>query len=178
MTPEFQRLYDLDALAGKGREEKVTANREELKALAKRAGLPAVNSLEASFSCKAGSLGVYDIEGEFRAKVIQTCSRSGKDFEAQIEGRLRTLFIAPEAFAKMDSEEVESLEDYEILDRDKADIGEVIAQFFLLALDPYPVFEGDISEKIATSGIKVLSEAEAKQDQNPFSKLKELQKKT
>ena len=58
------------------------------------------------------------------------------------------------------------------------DVGELFAQYFILSLDPYPVLEGDISEKGVTSGVDVLSEDEDRAQKSPFAELKKLQKKT
>ena len=78
----------------------------------------------------------------------------------------------------MADEGIEERDDYEVFEDENVDLGEMVAQLMILAIDPFPYLEGDIPEKIATSGVKVLSEEQARAEKNPFAKLKKLQKKT
>jgi len=177
IAPEFSRIYEIPAQAGAG-PETLLAKKAELDGLAKRAGLPKILFLKGNFEVKQDGSGLYVLTGSLEARVIQTCVKTGEDFEDQVSDSFQTLFIAPEFYEKMDAEEIEALEDYEVLEEDKVDIGELIAQYFILSLDPYPHLKGDISEKIATSDMKVLTEQEDNKAKSPFAVLKNLKKKT
>uniref|UniRef100_A0A7S1CY52 Uncharacterized protein n=1 Tax=Cyclophora tenuis TaxID=216820 RepID=A0A7S1CY52_CYCTE len=97
-TNEFSRVYRMDSLLssrGRGRDYKleVAANESEMKALANRFDLHAIDRLHARLILRRedcfgpysnGNLGV-EVEGTVSACVTQTCVRTGETFQVDLE---------------------------------------------------------------------------------------------
>lgn len=140
--PEFSRLIAIEGITpDKTRYETIEATPEECAALAKRFDVRGLSELRARLNIRRVSGGdVVRLEGEFESAVVQSCVVSLQDVPAHIKGHFETYFT--EDAAKAGDEltfDPESAEDApEMVDNGQIDLGEVVAQYLALELDPYP----------------------------------------
>ena len=114
------------------------ANEEECALLAHRFDQQSVGCLSANLVLGwLGAEEVLSISGRFQAEVVQTCDNAGTGIRRA--GR-RNQFVFARDIEK--STDLVDPEDAEPLDGDVVDLGELVAEEFSLALDPYP--EGPI----------------------------------
>lgn len=178
MESEFSRIENLPKLAARDKPLVLTADEGERRALAKRAGIPAIEFFETSFKVSKTGPETFEITGTIKATLILTCGRSLKDFTSKIEESFTETFITQGGYDKMAEDDLEERDDYEVFEGDEIDLGEMAAQLMILAIDPFPHLKGDFPEKVVTSGVKILSEEQDRLEKSPFSKLKSLKKKT
>lgn len=168
---EFSRPVKLDALGGEPRALAISADEAERRALAKRFGLLALDSLEAELGLvRDGDM--VTLTGRLGARATQACVASGAPVPALIDEPIALLFRPTSAEAGPD-EEVELDEaELDVLFHDGAaiDVGEAVAQSLALALDPYPRAP-DAEAALRQAGVR--SEAEA----GPFAALATLKDK-
>ncbi|UZK65004.1 YceD family protein [Sphingomonas sp. M1-B02] len=165
MTPEFSRPHRLDRIGAGESDVHVAAQGEELKAIARRFGLPAVEKLEASYRLRREALGVL-ARGHLSAQVTQSCVATGVPLPARIEEDFAIRFL-PEPGADDAPEEVELDEsecDTVFYSGNAIDLGEAAAETLALALDPFPR-SPDAEDALKQAG--VLGEGEV----GPFSGL-------
>ena len=169
MTPEFSRIWRLDAL-GIDRQVDIEADVAEREALAARFALQSLEALSATSTFHPVAAGI-EAKGRMKAKAVQSCVITGEPVPAKIDLPFTIRFVAPDAAAV--SEEIElDAEDCDVMEHDGSgiDLGEAIAQTLGLALDPYP------RAPTADTRIKevgILSEEEA----GPFGALAALKDK-
>ena len=158
------------------------ANEDERAALSVRAGVPAIHMLQASATVHPEkALGRYHVTGKLLARLDRVCVRTGETFVTDMNGDIEGFFADKEgtiSFVKArkkraeefgdepnfldESEDPEPLEDGKIID-----MGELAAQSFILALDPYPVSPDAPPPRYADEGDDVKIE-------NPFAVLGQL----
>jgi len=170
---EFVRLLTLDEV-GAGVERRIAANAEERAALAARFDLRALDRLEAALTAAPAPGGVR-VTGRIEGDAVQACVTSGEDVPARIDEPVELLFLHDLG----QGEEIELHEgDCDVLPIEgrSIDLGEVAAQTFGLALDPYPHADAEV---LAAARRRLLSEEEAaereaaeKAQANPFAALK------
>lgn len=169
MTPEFSRIWRLDAL-GIDRQVEIEGDAAEREALAARFALQSLEALSATATFHPVAAGI-EAKGRMKAKAVQSCVITGEPVPAKIDLPFTIRFVAPDAAAV--SEEIElDAEDCDVMEHDGSgiDLGEAIAQTLGLALDPYP------RAPTADTRIKevgILSEEEA----GPFGALAALKDK-
>ncbi len=169
MTPEFSRIWRLDAL-GIDRQVDIDADATERAALAVRFALQSLDTLSATATFHPVATGV-EAKGRMKAKAVQSCVITGEPVPVKIDLPFTIRFVAPDAMPV--SEEIElDAEDCDVMEHDGSgiDLGEAIAQTLGLALDPYP------RAPTADTRIKevgILSEEEA----GPFGALAALKDK-
>lgn len=173
--PEFSRVLAVEGLTpDKVRKETVEANAKECAALAKRFDLRELSNLKADLRIRRVEGGdVVRLEGKITADVVQTCVVSLQDVHAHIEGEFDT-FLAEESkhAAKKFGDEAEfGIDDDdsapEIITNGQLDLGEIVAQYLSVELDPYPRAPGvSLAAQLAEAGVEVKN--------NPFSVLKNL----
>lgn len=169
MTPEFSRIWRLDAL-GIDRQVEIAAEPEERDALAKRFDLQSLDALSATATFHPVAAGI-EAKGQMRAKAMQSCVITGEAVPAVIDQPFTIRFVAPDAAPASEELELDA-EDCDVMEHDGhgIDLGEAIAQTLGLALDPYPRAP-DADARIKAAGI--LSEEEA----GPFGALASLKDK-
>lgn len=139
-TNELSRPVSLAALGLDPVVQEVVATDPECAALARRAGLPAVNSLHGRVSVVREPGRIIRATGELTASVRQTCVVTLEPFDQAIEEAF-TLYFTDAPGAGTAGELDVALEDDEApepVDGDLIDCGEIVAQQLLLALDPFP----------------------------------------
>ncbi len=155
IVPEFSRPVEIDKIGKHGTHEHIEADAEELAALAKRMGLPAIRSLQADFELMPWKKGRIRVRGTFRAEVDQECVRTLEIFSAVVSEPVDRIYMKSEyaaarGFATRDGAIVHTAEkgkeDFDpfsddapdIIVGDVIDIGELTAESLALALDPWP----------------------------------------
>ncbi|HEY0270885.1 MAG TPA: DUF177 domain-containing protein [Sphingomonas sp.] len=172
-APEFSRPVAIDTLGEGPRAIAIEANAAERAALADRFGLIAIDALQAEARIRREGAILY-AEGRLRARATQSCVATGEPVPARID----------EAFAlRFEPEGEPGEEEFELDEGDldvvsyaggAIDLGEVVAQGFALALDPFPRI-ADADTALRAAGILSEEEAEAaRQAASPFAALKGL----
>ena len=148
LRPELSRTVPVADVGEAPLEVTVVADEGERKALARRFGLIAIESLSGAVTverteARDGSGPVIRVTLGFAAKVTQRCVVSLEPVEAAVseQGLVVEFALDLEAGPRPGEEVVLSLEDVEPpepLPGDAIDVGELLAQEVALALDPYP----------------------------------------
>ena len=138
--PPLSRVFAVSELRDTGRNIVVTARPAELAALAQLNGLVSVVSLEAQFRVAKRERKGLAVQGELRAKVVQTCVVTLEPFPVEIVEGIDVRYEpqgappAPDAgFASL----AESDPPDPIVDG-KVDLGALAGEYLALGLDPYP----------------------------------------
>ena len=173
--PEFSRVLAVEGLTpDKVRKETVEATAKECAALAKRFDLRELSNFKADLRIRRVEGGdVVRLEGKLSADVVQTCVVSLQDVHAHIEGEFDTFFAeGTKHSAKKFGDEADlGIDDDdsapEVLHNGQLDLGEIVAQYLSVELDPYPRAPGvSLAAQLAEAGMEVKN--------NPFSVLKNL----
>ena len=165
---ELYRPFDINALSSKQpvHEVEIEAKPAERVALAKRFGFPAIESLKASISVALDlNGGLIEVSGTIYVDFEQICIISGDVFATQTSMPFSNDFVRAAAKHKWAKDDDEP-SDFDVLDSDVIDLGEVVAQYFYLSLDPYPKKPG------VESGLE-----EASDKERPFAKILQFMKK-
>lgn len=140
--PEFSRLIAIEGIApDKKRKEAISASEEECAALAARFGIRSLRNVSADLSIRRVPGGTaVRIEGAFSADVVQACVVSLQDVHGHIDGQFDTYFTED---AEQAREEIaftldDDLDAAEMVHNGMIDLGEVVAQYLSLELEPYP----------------------------------------
>jgi uncharacterized metal-binding protein YceD (DUF177 family) len=172
-TPEFSRLYRLDAIGGEPRAVHIEADEAERAALAERFGLVSVALLDADATIRREGQRVW-AEGRFRGRAVQSCVATGDPIPAKVEEPFSLRFDPEGEVAEDELELAESDLDLLTYEGSAIDLGEAVAQGFSLALDPFPRV-ADAEERLRAAGVKSEEEAEeARIEASPFAALKVL----
>jgi len=133
-APEFSRSLPLGLVGPEGRREVVEANEAECAALARRFGIPAVESFRAELLLRPDADGAVRAEGRLSAAVVQTCVVTLEPVEQRVDEALALRFLPKGREPQDEPDETD-----EIATRNGiADLGEAMAEQLALALDPYP----------------------------------------
>lgn len=129
---EFYRPLPADRVVREGSSEHIAADAKELAELALRLGVPVLHSLMADLKAEPWRGGALKITGRFKADLDQICVVSLDQFRSTVEGPVERIYL-PEA-AELTSED----DDSDHLIDGVADLGELVTETLVLALDPYP----------------------------------------
>lgn len=149
---EFERLFALDKLGDRAVSMAIEANEAERQALARRFGVLGIGRLAATFKIRRARAGrAVRLEGAVEGEVTQACVVSLTPVRQTIGEKFVTLYV-PEADLKpieTDEEGNVSLDAFlgdeeleEALPEGPLDLGEIAAQEFAVAIDPYPRAKG------------------------------------
>ncbi len=138
-TAEFSHILKVDSLGEAPRHSRLEATPEARAALARRFGLEAIESLLAELPVERIKGGTeIGVVGRVTATIVQICVVSQEPVVAHIDEAVEARFAPPGE----DALEVEfSLDDEdppEPFSDDAIDLGELAAQCFAMAIDPYP----------------------------------------
>jgi uncharacterized metal-binding protein YceD (DUF177 family) len=170
-TPEFSRRIPLDRIGAKPHAHAIVASADECAALARRFGIPGIDSLTATVTLARVQAGrAVNLTARFRAAVVQACVVTLDPVPDVIEEDFAVAYeAAGEDTGEIDLDPDPDDASVEPLPPDAIDIGESVAQQVSLCLEPYPrspraaldwPAEGDSTDEKAASG--------------PFSALKAL----
>lgn len=163
---EFSHPIFINDIGVKKQQIDLEATPEECEKLAKRFNLLGINRLKAKIKIKKNSKDSIVLEGMIGAEVIYQCVITLEEFCSEIRDDFKIIYdLAKKSKASLDKEEDISFDevDYEFLDSNFIDLGEVCAEQLGLNLELYPSKEG----------AKFEYEIEkADEDNNPFTALK------
>ena len=178
IEPEFSRPFDLKELEKIPRVIDLSANEEECALLAHRFDQQSVGCLSANLALAwLEAEEVLSISGRFQAEVVQTCVITLEPVTAELDEEINLVF----ARDIEKSADIVDPEDAEPLDGEMVDLGELVAEEFSLALEPYPrrpdIDRGSID---LGPGASLIGEEEARkgtESHNPFEVLVALKPK-
>lgn len=140
--PEFSRPVDISGLGTGEHTVEIEADADEREALGVRFGLRALEHLcaDVRLARAKGSAGTVRLQARLVADVVQSCVVTLVPVSAHIDERVELLFAPAQALVSGGDVVIDALgEDPPEPLIDKAiDIGEVVAEYLALALDPYP----------------------------------------
>ncbi len=154
----------------------VVATKEQRAALVERFGLVDLAELsgEVSVKRKEAIEGIF-LEGSIKAVLTQACTISLKPVAETVDEEFALVLVSPETADRMDEDEAyldASSPDYDALEGDDVEIGEVIAQTLAISMNQYPRADDVDLAAIANDKISV-NEAELEKP-NPFAALSKL----
>lgn len=174
MTPEFSRPLAVDRIGHSEVAHDLVASAEERAALAKRFDLLALDRLEARLRLRRARGGsVLRLAGRLTADVVQACVMTLAPVPGHVETEFTILYgdggVGDEGI-DIDPELESTVEPWP---EGALDLGEIVAQELVLALEPYPRAPGAaLDPSYEASG----SAADAPEKVNPFAVLGNLRR--
>lgn len=138
MQPEFSRPTDIRPFLDKGDEIELTADASEREALAKRFGIPSVESFLVRLHGEKTGGGMYQLSGRIEARLTRTCVRTLEPMAEVIDDGFEVRLIERAIFDTMGEGHDEEPIDIEVMDGEVMDLGELSAQYLALLMNPYP----------------------------------------
>lgn len=135
---EFSRPLQVDRVPKLGSTEKLAAEPEELKALARRFRIPALHALTAEIRATPWRGGGMKLEGHVTADMEQVSVISLEAFRETVSVPLARYFLPPGAVVDNEQED-----DADPIENGWIDLGEVVAETLALDLEPYPRRPGE-----------------------------------
>lgn len=135
---EFSRPLQVDRVPKLGSTEKLAAEPEELKALARRLKIPALHSLSAEIRATPWRGGGMKLEGHITADLEQVSVISLEPFRETVSVPLARYFLPHGAVVDNEQED-----DADPIENGWIDLGEVVTETLALDLDPYPRRPGE-----------------------------------
>lgn len=167
---EFSRIADVSRIPTTSMVMDITANASECKALAERFGIPSVDGLTAKVVLKSLGGGRIRVSGELAARVKRISVVSLEEFEEEVKDSFSVLYEPEGAEISLRTNEIDldatEEEEKEIIEDGKIDVGELVAEYLSLGLDPFP----------RRSGEEFMPYGETETRENPFSVLEKLKK--
>lgn len=131
--PEFSRSIPLESIERQHKTHQLEATAEECKALAKRFSLIDIEFLKAECEVWRSRNSVFFVKGQIEAKLTQECVVTFSPVSAELQEEFYEKFCAPGYKPEEDEED-----DLEELPSAELDLGEIVAQYFALAMNQYP----------------------------------------
>lgn len=150
LSREFSHVVETGQISPEGIQLHLTATADECRALADRFGILAVLRLDARLQIRPDPVlaGCYVVAGQMDAEVEQACVVSLEPVRQRITETFVRSFAPAVAGAGTRSEEAgedeadwldpDAADPPDLLEDDRIDAGEVVAEELALALDPYP----------------------------------------
>lgn len=168
-SPEFSYIVDTTRLPAAGQRVSVSADEASLRALADRFSLEYIRSLTVAALVKPVNKRQVRLTGTVEGVVGQICVVSLQPFESEVKTDFSVLFESEPSDSLSKTEidlDFSDDEDKDVLVNNKIDVGETAAEYFSLALDPFPrAPEAVFSDRI-----------ESDEKENPFAALGKLKK--
>ncbi len=139
IAPEFSRPVEASTIGAEPRSMEIVAGEDERRRLAGRFRLAAIGRLEAGLRLVRRGEAIH-VEGMASGEAVQHCVVTGDPVPAALEVPVAVRFVAGTPAAGPDEEVELSAEDLDTLpiEDGRIDLGELVAESFALALDPYP----------------------------------------
>ncbi|MDP2697875.1 DUF177 domain-containing protein [Thalassospira sp.] len=181
ITPEFSRIVRIDELTEKKNTIELESNAAERAALAKRFDLIDLSVLNAKLKLTINGNGEVAVRGTLHAEIAQKCVVTLDPVPEVIDDEIEVLFSphvsesdlpsSPDDLENLSEEELMALLDQpEPLVDGRIDLGEIVAQYLAVAMNPYPRKEG------AEAPVQ-LADNDEDEKPNPFAKLAALKDK-
>ena len=178
---EFSYLVEVEALPKAGRTCELSASAEECSAVAKRLGLLHLETLSASLKLARTAGGYISVTGYFDAQLSQACVVTLEPVKENVhESVAMTFMVAPDLRTgkarNRGTETIVSVSDDdppELVIEDRIDLGELVVEQLVLAMNPYPRADG---ARFDAQSWGSKGEEEAESPANPFAALEKLKK--
>ncbi len=183
MEPEFSRPLALDRIGSSALIQTLEASPDERVALAARFDLPALNRLTARLSVRRVRGGKYvGVTGHVSGDAVQACVISLEPVPVLVESDFALVLGPIDAAPERGEIELTGEDDeLEPWPEEGLDLGEITAQYFSLALPPYPRAEGAAVPEdytvVEEEGEGNFATKEESDKPNPFASLAGLAKK-
>ena len=186
---EFSRLFDTGTVGRDPKKIVLEANKEECAALAARLDLISIESISASLRvARTGRGPVFRVKGVLVANVVQRCVASLDPLVAHVDEQVEFRYgpaggPAGKSASDLDlSIEFDDQDPPEPMTGDLIELGEPIAQFLSLALDPYPQLpnldkDGWSQDEAGSEAANAASLSNDPERENPFEILATLMDK-
>ncbi|MDP6473717.1 MAG: DUF177 domain-containing protein [Alphaproteobacteria bacterium] len=177
---EFSRPVDVSELTGQSRAISVRATHAECEALCRRFELEELRALSARVRVTRAHDGegapAIRVQAALHAEVVRICVVTLEPFAHQVDEEFTILFRPAADLPRPAgvADETMSGDSPEPLDGPEIDVGELVAQHLLLALDPHPRRPGAAVE---LGGEAAPGADTAPPPYNPFAKLGQLKHK-
>jgi hypothetical protein len=183
ITSEWPHKFETGTLGAKPVEVKITATPQQRKDLARRAGVMSVEALAAQMTLKrTPGNGLIHVTGVLEGAVVQSCAITLEKIESAINEEFEAWYtdqpqVVSLAGVRREKESLqagaelpvtEEKDDPELAIDGFIDIGELAAQYFCLAIDPYVQAEGVNYENNVETGMSEVASSRP----NPFAALK------
>jgi uncharacterized metal-binding protein YceD (DUF177 family) len=172
-TPtEFSRPYRLSELQPDGASVDLEAGPEECEALARRFDVVAIDRLTARLYLKRDARDRHFlVRGSFEAGLTQICVVTLEPFEATLVDSFTARFVRDAAAAQETDVfvDVADGEPPEPISGETIDLGELVAQYLSLAIDPHPRKPGARFDFVDAADA-----GDAEEGRSPFAALKVL----
>jgi uncharacterized metal-binding protein YceD (DUF177 family) len=159
---EMRRVVEVRALSPKPKNMEWNATDEELKAIAERLNVLEVKDLSVKLAVEKRNL--IKVSGTFTAHVVQKCVVTMEPVEEEIIGNFEDFFGEHKRHAVPVDIDMEA-QDVETVENGRIDVGELVLQYLVLDLNPYP-------RKPGLEEVQMLEE----EKENPFAVLAKLKK--
>jgi uncharacterized metal-binding protein YceD (DUF177 family) len=176
IAPEFSRPVALDRIGLKEKSYEISADARECAALAKRLGIPAVDSFDATIRLRlTGGGGLVRLSGRIKAALTQICVVTLEPIPTAVEEDFSRVYSVEagdemaEVVVEMDEDDVP-----DPVENGQIDIGEAAAEHLALAMDPFPRAP---DAAFAAPDEPEEPEEEAELPRSPFAGLAALRKK-
>ncbi|NKB50058.1 MAG: DUF177 domain-containing protein [Alphaproteobacteria bacterium] len=165
---ELSRLFHLAEFADSPEHEvEIEATAAECQALAKRYELLSLEALAARMTVRQNPLGEITVEGRLTAKLTQECVVTLEPvddvIDAPFDQRYTLNPAEPEDELEIGPEDIEPPEP---VTGDSIDLGELVAQYLYLSINPYP--------RAPDADVEIAEIKTKTQDNGPFAALAQL----
>lgn len=180
MVSDLSLTLRASSLEKKPTKFSLVASETDKAALVERFGLVSLESLsaEVDVSNKGAGNGVL-VSGHLKATFVQRCVASLGDVPEVLDTAFELLLVEPEMALRMDEEESyldPEAPDYDALEGDDIEVGEIVTQTFSISMNPYPRAEGGAVSAPKSPNITI-NKAELEKP-NPFAALSKLKDKS
>ena len=158
---EMTRIVETRALSPKPKNMEWEASEEELLAIAERLNVVEVKDLKVKLTIEKKNL--IKVSGSFTAHIVQRCVVSMEPVEEEICDTFEDFYGEHKRHAVPIDIDMEA-QDVETVENGRIDVGELVLQYLVLGLNPYPRKDG-------LQEVSVLDEDEK---ENPFAVLAKL----
>lgn len=173
--PEFSRIVDVSDL-GEPLLREIEADDRERRALARRLEVTSLDRLRARLAVRRVAGGpLVRVSGSFEAEVEQPCVVTLEPVHSVIAEEIEIEFGPADEDRPAGPENEEEAEQPEPLEGDEIDLGEIVAQFLSVSIDPFPRAEGAVLAKSSFGPDSAQENSKSGADSdNPFAVLKAL----
>ena len=180
LVTDLSLVLRASALEKKPKKFSLVASETDRAGLIERFGLVSLDHLSADIEIRNNGAdnGVL-VNGHIEAKFSQRCIASLAEVPETLDTTFDLLLVEPEMALRMDEEESyldPDAPDYDALEGDDIDVGEIVAQTFSISMNPYPRASDNAISAPANPNV-TFNEPELEKP-NPFAALSKLKDKS
>lgn len=173
------RLLSPADVAPAGTHVVITADADQLAALARAADVPSVEVLRAELVVRPWSGNGFVVSGRVTASLTQTCVVTLEPIAATVDEAIDVKLVPPEEMSKYEIEpddngaidlDVSALDLPDPIENGVLDLGGIVVEYFMLGIDPYPKKPGAVFDPDA-AGV-----GDGREKLSPFAALARLRK--